>query len=78
MAVDRIITQEELRKHDGIRGSAWVAHEGVVYDVSKSFQWIRGKHQDAHLAGLDLTSELKDAPHGPEMVTKLPRVGRLG
>ncbi len=55
-----------------------MAHEGVVYDVSKSFQWIQGKHQDVHLAGLDLTSELKDAPHGPEMITKFPKVGRLG
>jgi len=76
--MERTVTQDELRKHDGIRGSAWVVHEGIVYDVSKSFQWIRGKHQEVHLAGLDLTAELKDAPHGPEAVTKFPKVGRLG
>lgn len=76
--MDRVITQEELRKHDGIRGPAWVVYEGVVYDLSKSFQWIGGKHQEVHLAGLDLTPELKDAPHGPEMVTKFPKIGVLG
>jgi predicted heme/steroid binding protein len=76
--MDRVVTRDELKKHDGIRGPAWVAHEGVVYDVSRSFQWIQGKHQEIHLAGLDLTSELKDAPHGPEMITKFPKVGRLG
>ncbi len=76
--MDRIISLDELRKHDGIRGPAWVAYEGVVYDFSKSFQWIGGKHQEVHLAGLDLTAELKDAPHGAERVMKFPRVGVLG
>jgi predicted heme/steroid binding protein len=76
--MDRVITLEELRRHDGVRGPAWLAYEGFVYDVSKSFQWIKGKHQEDHLAGLDLTLALKDAPHGPEQITKFPRVGKLG
>lgn len=75
--MDRVITLEELKRHDGVRGPAWFAYEGFVYDVSKSFHWIRGKHQEDHLAGLDLTSALKDAPHGPEQITKFPKVGKL-
>lgn len=76
--MERTVTPDELKHHDGIRGPAWVALDGVVYDISKSFQWIGGKHQEVHLAGIDLTAELRDAPHGPEMVTKFPKVGKLG
>ncbi len=75
--MERVISQEELRRHDGVRGPAWFAYEGFVYDVSKSFQWIQGKHQDNHMAGLDLTAELKNAPHGVEQITKFPKLGRL-
>ena len=75
--MERVVTQEELRRHDGVRGPAWLAYDGFVYDVSKSFQWISGKHQEDHLAGLDLTAALKDAPHGPEQITKFTKVGRL-
>ena len=34
--MERTVTQDELRKHDGIRGSAWVVHEWVVYDVPRA------------------------------------------
>ncbi len=75
--MDRIITKEELKDHDGTKAPAWVAIDGVVYDVSKSFQWIHGKHQDQHWSGIDLTGELRDAPHGPEMLEGFPVVGKL-
>lgn len=74
---ERVVTLEELRKHDGIKLSAWVAVEGVVYDVGKSFQWIHGKHQDVHFAGNELAVNLRDAPHGMGVFKKFPKVGRL-
>jgi len=74
---DRMITREELRKHDGVKLPSWVAVNGVVYDVGKSFQWIRGKHQELHFAGNELGSNLRDAPHGMGVFAKYPKVGRL-
>lgn len=74
---ERTITREELRKHDGIGLPSWVAVDGIVYDVGKSFQWIRGKHQELHFAGNELSSDLEDAPHGAEVFAKFPKVGRL-
>jgi predicted heme/steroid binding protein len=76
--MERVVTVEELRKHDGIKAPAWVAVGGVVYDVSKSFHWIRGKHQDKHWSGLELGEALRDAPHGIEVFSKFPKVGKLG
>lgn len=74
---ERIITREELRRHDGLKLPSWVAVGGVVYDVSRSFQWIHGKHQELHWAGLEQGPHMKDAPHGMEVFDKFPAVGRL-
>lgn len=41
---ERTIAREELRKHDGIYLPSWVAVDGIVCDVGKSFQWTHGKH----------------------------------
>ncbi|MCK4472589.1 MAG: cytochrome B5, partial [Anaerolineae bacterium] len=39
----REFTKEELAQHDGKNGAAaFVAHEGKVYDVSRSFLWQNG------------------------------------
>jgi predicted heme/steroid binding protein len=60
----REFTPEELRKYNGENGSpAYVAFEGLVYDVSSSFLWQKGKHQVIHSAGVDNTSALQQAPH---------------
>lgn len=74
---ERVITLEELRRHDGNKLPAWVAVDGIVYDVGKSFQWIHGKHQEVHFAGNELANNLRDAPHGMEVFAKFPKVGRL-
>jgi predicted heme/steroid binding protein len=74
---ERVITLEELRKHDGTKLPSWVAVDGIVYDVGKSFQWIHGKHQEVHFAGNELASNLRDAPHGMGVFAKFPKVGRL-
>jgi predicted heme/steroid binding protein len=38
----KTMTEEELRKHEGSNGSAYVACAGKVYDVSRSYHWRRG------------------------------------
>jgi predicted heme/steroid binding protein len=42
----REFTKEELRQYNGKNGSAaFVAYNGIVYDVSDSFLWRNGDHQ---------------------------------
>jgi predicted heme/steroid binding protein len=74
----RIFTAAELALYDGRDGApAYVAHAGLVYDVSVSYHWRRGRHWAAHRAGMDLTLELPDAPHGLEKLERFPVVGIL-
>ena len=71
-------TKAELDQYNGKNGMPiFVAYQGKVYDVSSSFLWRKGKHQVLHKAGLDLTEDLKGAPHGAEMLEKFPVVGIL-
>ncbi|HEY5998312.1 MAG TPA: DUF2231 domain-containing protein [bacterium] len=66
----------ELAANDGREGRpAWVAHGGSVYDVSASARWRGGMHMGRHRAGADLTAEIAAAPHGLEMLERVPRVG---
>ena len=70
-------TLEELAEFDGQDGRpAYVAYEGVVYDVTESAMWVDGDHEGQHVAGRDLTAEHEDAPHDI-YVTDFPEVGRL-
>ncbi len=72
------LTPEELAGYDGTAGSkAYVAYAGYVYDVTASFLWQGGRHQALHRAGRDLTGEIEAAPHGPELLLRVPRIGRL-
>ncbi|MFB2623916.1 MULTISPECIES: cytochrome b5 domain-containing protein [Methanothermobacter] len=73
----REFTPDDLRKFDGISGPAYVACDGIVYDVSESFLWRDGRHQVIHRAGGDLTHELEKAPHGRELLERFPVVGTL-
>jgi predicted heme/steroid binding protein len=45
--------------------------------VSGSFLWQNGRHQVVHNAGEDLTDSLEQAPHGVEILERLPVVGIL-
>jgi len=71
-------TLEELARCTGENGApTLIAAHGKVYDVSKSYHWRKGRHQVLHHAGADLTAELKQAPHGPHLLERVPVVGTL-
>ena len=64
--------------HNGKDGaSAFIAYEGKVYDVSRSFLWQNGQHQVLHTSGVDLTADLDQAPHGADLLEGFPVVGVL-
>jgi len=78
MAPEKEFTSEDLKLHNGKdQPTAYVAHEGKVYDVSGSRMWKEGLHMRRHGAGADLTADIKGAPHGPEVLARVPRVGVL-
>ena len=54
----------------------WVAYNGLIYDVTRSRLWMRGKHYE-HWAGQDLTDELKDAPHTENVFDRFTVIGKL-
>lgn len=71
------MTLEELATFNGKNGQpAYVAYNGVIYDVTESAMWGDGDHEGMHFAGADLTVEHDDAPHDV-YVTDFPEVGRL-
>lgn len=70
-------TIEKLAESNGKNGKVYVAYQGQVYDVSESYLWDGGTHQGFHDAGKDLTEDLEQAPHGPEVFKDYPVVGTL-
>ena len=71
-------SKAKLARYNGKNGApAYIAYKGKVYDVSASFQWKNGRHQVVHNAGEDLTDSLEQAPHGVEMLERLPVIGIL-
>lgn len=72
----RRFTKKELAQHDGKDGApAFIAYEGKVYDVSRSFLWQHGRHQVLHTAGVDLTASLDQAPHGADLLERFSVIG---
>ncbi len=72
------LTVEELSQFDGREGrSAYVAYGGSIHDVTKGKLWEDGSHARKHMAGMDLTEALRQAPHGEEKIKAMPLVGRL-
>lgn len=70
-------TLEELAKFDGKEGRlAYVAVDGIVYDVTDSKSWEDGAHAGFE-AGKDLTEEIKKSPHGIEAMDNVIEVGKL-
>ena len=75
---ERVFSPRELQRYNGERGEpVYLAHAGVVYDVTDCPKWRSGLHEQLHFAGFDLTGELPDAPHDQEVFTR-PCVRRVG
>jgi predicted heme/steroid binding protein len=71
-------TKAELAKYNGKEGMPiYVAHNGKVYDVSKSSLWEGGEHQGMHVAGGDLSKDIADAPHESDVLERFPVVGTI-
>lgn len=74
---EKQISLEELKKYNGENGNpAYVAIDGVVYDVSDVDPWQGGKHH-GNVAGQDLSEVIKHAPHKHSVLAKLTEVGKL-
>lgn len=73
-----VLTLEELATYDGKNGnSAYIAVDGVIYDVTAVPQWKNGEH-NGFSAGQDLTDEIKNtSPHGVSKLNGVPVVGKL-
>jgi predicted heme/steroid binding protein len=80
--VEKTFTLAELAEFDGKDGKpAYVAVDGVVYDVSGSAQWPQGDHIPCDLdavAGKDLSDVLEQAPARMRaLIEAMPVVGTL-
>lgn len=54
---------------------AHVIHHGRIYDVTQSKLWKDGVHMRRHSAGTDLTEAMAGAPHGAEVLERMPDLG---
>lgn len=72
------LTLLELAGYDGQDGKpAYIAVDGVIYDVSDSSRWTDGSH-NGFTAGADLTDEIESiSPHGTSVLSRLVIVGEL-
>lgn len=75
---DAVFTLEELAEFDGQDGRpAYIAVDGVVYDVSNVPVWGSGSHFGFE-AGIDATEALQSAaPHGAAQLNQAEVVGTL-
>ena len=72
-----LLSLEELAEFNGKDGKpAYVAVEGVIYDVTASSAWAGGGHKGLE-AGLDLSAAFKDSPHDISTLDKVVRIGIL-
>ncbi|PIY08535.1 MAG: cytochrome b5 [Flexibacter sp. CG_4_10_14_3_um_filter_32_15] len=71
-------TKSQLALRNGQdRPEIWCAYKNLIYDVSSSRLWLKGKHYE-HWAGQDLTEELQnDAPHNENVFDKFEVIGIL-
>ena len=70
-------TLQELFKYDGKGGSpAYVAINGIVYDVTNNATWAAATHFGL-TAGKDLTNEFASCHAGQPILSKLKVVGKL-
>lgn len=75
--IDYVFTEEELAEYDGQDGrSAYVAVDGVVYDMTSFGAWEGGEHNGIQ-AGTDATDAFSDdSPHEEDLLEQLPIAGQ--
>ena len=74
------ITEMELKRNTGERGTRkYIAHRGMVYDVTDCPKWRTDLHEQLHFPGQDLTTELPEAPHKEDVFSRpcVKVVGKL-
>lgn len=72
---EKTFTLDELAKYDGKNGQpAYIAVDGVVYDVTNNFP--NGDHHGC-VAGTDSTESIKKVSHGSAILSNSPIVGKL-
>jgi predicted heme/steroid binding protein len=79
-AVTTVINKRMRREAEcaggvGACGRVRFAFDGVLYDATDSASWKGGVHFNRHRAGTNLTAAIADAPHGPEVLTRIEAVG---
>lgn len=75
---ERVFTLSQLAAYDGTgTAKAYIAVDGVVYDVTNADGWSHGWHQGLHLGGTDATAAFAESPHSASLLATLPRVGTL-
>jgi len=73
----KLFTRSELSKYDGKNGNpAYVAVDGVVYDVTNNAAWAAASHFGLS-AGRDLTGAHASYHANQDVLSKLKVVGRL-
>ena len=76
-SADRLFTLEELSKYNGRDGDpAYVAVNGVVYDVTNNAAWGGATHFGL-TAGTDVTSQFASCHAGQPILSKLKVVGKM-
>lgn len=74
---DKTFTLEELSQYDGKDGrEAYIAIDGVVYNVTDVHGWIEGEHE-GYSAGKDLTAAFESSPHKESTLNGLEIIGTL-
>lgn len=77
----QIFTLDELKKYNGQNGNpAYVAVDGVVYDVTNSPKWKNGIHKacsSSTFAGADFSESIKASPHGVSIMNKFRVIGKV-
>lgn len=73
----KVFTKEELSDFDGTNGKpAYVAVNGIVYDVSLEPTWGGASHFGL-LAGTDVTEQFNRCHGNIQVLSKLPKAGEL-
>jgi len=71
------LTLTELKKYNGQNGKpAYVAVDGIIYDVTNVSHWSGGSHNGQN-AGRDITNAIQGAPHGNEVLDNVDKVGTV-